>query len=99
MKCKQKLCSRNKNIEDSGNCSVCESVLLEYAKKFENKKSNLTTKVEVDLELMVKTHDMLSRGVPVEQKVVSNLLLGGVLNILQQHNTIEQIDDRIKSAE
>ena len=71
MKCKQKLCSRNKNIEASGNCSVCENVLVESAKAFEDKKKKVSTKVEVDLDLMV-------------------------INILHQHDVIEELDDRIK---
>ena len=99
MKCKQKLCSRNKNIEASGNCSVCENVLVESAKAFEDKKKKVSTKVEVDLDLMVKVHDKLSRGIAVEQEVVGNLLLGGVINILHQHDVIKELDNRIKDVE
>ena len=73
MKCKQKLCNRNKNIENSGNCLVCENVLLANAKRLDDKKSLFDKKVEVDLELMVTTHDMLSGGVPVEQSIVGHV--------------------------
>ena len=99
MKCKQKLCSRSKNIEVSGNCNVCESAISEAVKDFNKNRKNISKKVEVNLELMVKTHEKLSRGHPVDQQVVSNLLLGGVLNILHQHDTIEEMDERIKAVE
>ena len=71
MMCKQKLCSRNKKIEVSGNCSVCENALVESAKAFEDKKKKVSTKVEFDLDLMV-------------------------INILHEHDVIEELDDRIK---
>ena len=45
---------------------------------------------------MVKVHDKLSRGIAVEQEVIGNLLLGGVINILHQHDVIEELDDIIK---
>ena len=99
MKCKQKLCSRNKSIQVSGNCQVCESVILEHIKTFQNKKKEVVKKVEVDLQLMVNTHSQIARGIKVDQEVVSNLLLGGVINILHQHDTIDEMDERIKSVE
>ena len=99
MKCKQKLCSRNKNIDPSGNCVVCENVLTEIIKKFEKEKKEAPKRVDVDFELMVQTHDQLLRGIPVDTGVVSNLLLGGVINILNQHDTIEEMDRRIKAVE
>ena len=74
MKCKQKLCSRNKNIEVSGNCFVCEDVFVESVKTFEDKKKKVSTKFEVDLDLMVKVHDKLSRGIVVEKEVVGQLI-------------------------
>ena len=88
MKCKQKLCYRTKNISVSGNCAICDDVLLESIKEFDKQKQQISKNVEVDLELMVKTHEKLSRGISVDQEVLSNLLLGAVINILHQHDTI-----------
>ena len=48
---------------------------------------------------MVKVHDKLSRGIAVEQEVVGNILLGGVINILHQHDVVEELDNRIKDVE
>ena len=48
---------------------------------------------------MVNTHSQIARGIKVDQEVVSNLLLGGVINILHQHDTIDEMDERIKSVE
>ena len=99
MKCKQRLCNRNKNIGRSGHCSVCENVLVEQLKTLEGTKKQVPRKVEVDVELMVNTHNKISRGINVEQEVVSNLLLGGVINILQQHDALEEMEERIVSVD
>ena len=48
---------------------------------------------------MIKTHESIARGVPIDHNVVSNLLLGGVINILQQHDTIEDMEKRIEAIE
>ena len=99
MQCKQKLCNRSKNLETSGNCCVCENVMKEVLKEFEKKNKQVSGKVEVDVNLMVKIHEELSRGIPVDKDVVSNLLLGGIINILNQHDTIDDLDERIKAVE
>ena len=84
MQCKQKLCNRSKNLETSGNCCVCENVMKKVSKEFEKKNKQVSGKVEVDVNLMVKIHEELSRGIPVDKDVVSNLLLGGIINILNK---------------
>ena len=73
--------------------------MTEIIKKFEKEKKEAPKRVDVDFELMVQTHDQLLRGIPVDTGVVSNLLLGGVINILNQHDTIEEMDRRIKAVE
>ena len=78
---------------------MCENVLFESIKKVESKKKEVSKNVEVDLDLMFTTHDKISRGIVVDPKVVSNLLLGGVINMLHQHDTIEELDERTKSVE
>ena len=67
---------------------MCDNVLAEALKSFGTKKKHVLKKVEVDVQLMVNTHDKLARGLTVDHDVVSNLLLGGVINILQQHDAI-----------
>ena len=99
MKCKQKLCNRNKNLEASGHCSVCENAIQESIKKVENERKHIKEKVEVDTELMIKIHKKLAQGIPVDKDVISNLLLGGVINILHQHDTIDNMASRLKAAE
>ena len=68
-------------------------------KEFDKQKKPVTKKVEVDFDLMVKVQEQLSRGVLVEQEIVNNLILGGVINILHQHDTIEEVESRIKVVE
>ena len=99
MKCKQRLCARSKNLDKSGNCSVCADAINEASKDFEKHKKRITSKVDVDLKLMVETHEKIAKGVQVDPKVLSNLLLGGIINILHQHDTIAEIDERIKMVE
>ena len=57
MKCKQKLCQRNKNILPSGSCAICQNAIDEATKTFEaNKKTSQFEKVDIDLKLMIETH-------------------------------------------
>ena len=41
---------------------------------------------------MLDTHEKLACGILVDQHVISNLLLGGIINILEQHDTIEEME-------
>ena len=97
MKCKQKLCQRTKNIDKSGNCTVCDDVIREATKEMNDKKKNITEKVHVDLTIMKEAHDKLANGFVVDQNVLSNLILGGVINILHQHDTIEEIQKSVNT--
>ena len=63
--------------------------MLECFNEFDKQKKPVTKKVEVDFDLMVKVHEQLSCGVLVDKEIVNNLILGGVINILHQHDTIE----------
>ena len=100
MKCKQKLCSRSKNLSPNGNCSVCEEVLenARIAKDQTNKQKSVP-KIEVDLKQMIDVHGKLSKGANIDPSVVSGLLLAGVINILGQHDELEQLEERIKALE
>ena len=51
------------------------------------------------MKLMIEKHDKLVNGAQVDPKVVSVLLLGGVVNILSQSEAIEILEDRILSSE
>ena len=84
MKCKQKLCQRSKNINENGNCIICDDAINEATRKVESS-DKATGNVEIDLNLMIEIHNKLSNGVAVEPKVVSGLLLGGAINIINQH--------------
>ena len=100
MKCKQKLCNRNKNLCTNGNCNVCDEAIKEVFKQ--NQKENPKKPIEeihVDLEAMVKTHEKLLKGELVDPKDVSALLLAGVIKILNQHDTIDKLEDRMKKIE
>ena len=99
MKCIQKLCQRAKNLNGEGRCSVCEDVIKENEKKHKKVEKTKVKEVAVDLKLMVHTHEKLSRGEKVEPDIVSNLLLAGVINILDQHDTIVEAETRIKALE
>ena len=55
--------------------------------------------IEPDLKMMIATHDKLVKGEKVEQNDVSVLLLGGIINILSQHDTIAALEERMKSIE
>ena len=87
MKCKQQLCQRSKNINENGNCNICDDAINEAIRKFE-KTDKSTGNVAIDLNMMIEIHKKLSNGVTVEPKVVSGLLLGGVINIINQHDKI-----------
>ena len=101
MKCIQKLCHRTKNINTSGNCNVCDSVIEEIKKKTEgaSKKKFHLQKIELDLKMMVDTHKKLVNGSQVDTKVVNTLLFGGVVNILHQSEAFEDVEERVKAIE
>jgi len=56
-------------------------------------------KVELDLKLLLDTHNKLVNGKTVEPKVVNTLLLGGILNILCQSEQFDEAMDRLKALE
>jgi hypothetical protein len=46
---------------------------------------------------LVDAHDKLAKGNPIDQKTVSRLLLAGVVNILNQHDTIVNLEEGVKA--
>ena len=48
---------------------------------------------------MISTHEKLVKGEIVEKDVVNVLLLGGVINILSQHDKIHEMGSKMKSVE
>ena len=102
MKCVQKSCQRNKNIDvQSGLCNVCHDVVKETTDKFKNKEARkvITKKVEVDFADMVRMHQKLSKGEVNDPTAVSGLILGGIINILAQHDQIEDLEAKIENLE
>ena len=97
MKCVQKSCQRSKNILANGYCNVCKEVVEETTanlrKKFPLKQ------VEVNFKDLVATHEKLKKGESVDHKIVSGLTLGGVINILAQHDSLENLETRIDALE
>ena len=98
MKCKQKLCQRSKNLKQNGNCGICDDVIAEATKNDENPETNSSENVEVDLKLMINTHNKLAQGIPVDANAVSVLLLGGIINIINQHDKIENLEKKMKNV-
>ena len=100
MKCNQKLCQRTKNLRQTGNCSVCDDVIknaTESHKQIDLKKSVKT--VQVDMKKMIDIHEKLSKGVNIDSKDVNVLVLGGIINIISQHDSLQDLEDRIRIVE
>ena len=101
MKCKQKSCKRNLNQNSTtGFCSVCKDVAKEATN--DEKKKNTSSKqmlrnVKIDYNEMVKMHEKLSKGEKVEPASTSSLILGGIINILIQHDAIEELSGKLKT--
>ena len=60
---------------------------------------NSFKRVELDLKLLLDTHNKLVNGKTVEPKVVNTLLLGGIVNILCQSEEFDDATDRVKALE
>ena len=99
MKCKQKLCQRIKNLQQSGNCNVCEEAIAATIKSGESSQKKVVATVQTDLKMMISTHEKLLNGETIDRDVVNTLLLGGVINILGQHDKIDEMEKRMKSIE
>ena len=94
MKCKQRLCSRTKNLKQSGFCSICDDLMEECKKKYQAvEKRKVLPRVNLDIKLLTETHEKLVNGCPVEPQTVNILLLSGIQNILSQN---EEFDDALK---
>ena len=40
---------------------------------------------------MIETHEKLTKGIPIDPHVVSSLILSGIINIVNQHDTIKEL--------
>ena len=99
-KCNQKLCQRTKNIGSSGTCSVCDEVIKNVEAKHKKVDEKKTVKrVELDIKHMVEINEKLSKGLKIDYHVVSNLLLSGIINIIEQNKTVEELEQKIKHLE
>jgi len=95
MKCNQKLCQRTKTLNSQGICNVCDDVIKENDKKHAKIDKNVYQWVEMDLNHMLAAHKKLEKGEQVDHQVLSQLLLGGVINILAQHDTIAKNEEKV----
>ena len=101
-KCQQKSCQRNANINlKSGFCNVCEDVVQDTTNKLKQKNQSkiLMKKVDLDYMEMVKMHDKLSKSEVNNPDLVNGLILGGIINILVQHDAIEELEDKMKALD
>ena len=103
MKCKQKSCKRNQNLNiTSGFCNVCHDVYLDATdnvqKKAESNKQVLK-KVELDHKEMIKLHEKLSRGEVVDPASTNNLILAGIINILIHQSALEELEVKVETFE
>ena len=101
MKCSQKSCNRKSINVSSGFCNVCEEVVKDTTNKVKNiaKEGMMRKKVEIDFKKMLEVHEKLSKGEMIDSTTVNGILLGGIMNILVQHEAIEELAKRIKSVE
>ena len=101
MKCSQKSCNRKSINVSSGFCNVCEEVVKDTTNKVKNiaKEGMMGKKVEIDFKKMLEVHEKLSKGEMIDSTTVNGILLGGIMNILVQHDAIEELDKRVKSVE
>ena len=100
MKCIQRLCQRNKNLKPSGYCNVCDDVVENVKKQYETKESQRNVRrVELDLNLLVDTHKKLATGKQVGRDVVDILLLGGISNILNQSESVDNLTKKVRDLE
>ena len=97
MKCKQRLCSRTKNIKQSGFCITCDDLIEECKKKHETiGKQKTFPRIDLDMKLLIDTHEKLASGRPVEPNIVNILLLCGIQNVLCQSEEFEEALERVK---
>ena len=100
MKCKQKVCNRNKNICYSGNCNVCDEAIKKVLKsKDKDKNKKPVEEVLVNIESMVTMHEKLMRGERVDPNDVSTLLLAGIIKIINQHDLIDNLEEKVNEKE
>ena len=100
MKCKQKVCNRNKNICNTGNCNVCDEAIKEVLKsKDKDKNKKPVEEVLVNIESMVTMHEKLMRGERVDPNDVSTLLLAGIIKIINQHDLIDNLEEKVNEIE
>ena len=60
MKCKQRLCQKNKNLFPSGNCNVCENAVSDTTKDTQKHDKKIVEQVKVEMNLMVEAHQKLT---------------------------------------
>ena len=100
-KCTQKLCQRTKNLGSDGVCNVCQDVIknTEAKHRIVVEKRRFSKRVEIDIKKMVEVNEKLSKGIKVDPDVVSNLLLNGIINIIDQNESLEKLEEKIEQLQ
>ena len=94
------MCSRTKNLKQSGYYNICDNLVDDMKKKYEHiEKQKSFHKVDLDLKLLMDTHSKLVNGKNVETNIVNTLLLGGIVNILCQSEQLDDVFERVKVLE
>ena len=71
---------------------------MKKQKETSKKKTNFE-RVDLDLKMMIETHRKLVSGTPVDSTAVNFLSLGGIFNILNQREAVDEVDERTKALE
>ena len=103
MKCKQKSCKRNQNLNiTSGFCNICHEVSQEATNEIKKKEESSMEglkKVNIDYKEMIKMHEKLVKGEAIDYASTSSVILGGIINILVQHSALEGLETRVDTLE
>ena len=100
-KCAQKLCQRTKNLGSDGVCNVCQDVIknTEAKHRIVAEKRRFSKRVEIDIKQMVEVNEKLAKGIKVDPDVVSNLLLNGIINFIDQNESLEKLEEKVTQLE
>ena len=90
------LSKKSKKICASVNCNVCEDAMkaINDNADIEKKQEHYDT-VILYMKTIVDTHNKLVKSEKVDQQLISELLLGGIINILNQSEAVDNIIKRI----
>ena len=82
----------------------CNLIVTKYIYKTsklskQNSKKDFPKKIEIDMKEMVKMHDKLRKGEVIEPSKVSSVVLAGIIDILVQHDALNNLDAKMIAME